>query len=478
MLNNKLIRFLMLLSDAQLEHLMVFLKSPYFNTNQHLVALMEYLLPFAPVFNHPALSYQNAYTHIFKLPMPEPDAKVAITKLSSKLLKLGEQYLEHASLREHPFEGAYFRKKWYRKIHKPEWEEAALRDMNIAQAKYPLKDEYKAYCAYLIEYEQAKLVSTSVLVAEKFDLSKVNTALDHYYLRAKLECLCHMTNHAMVSGQYYDLKEISAVTQLLALREQQIDAATLIWNKALALLNQPDSKSCYLALKTAQKEHAPYLSIPENQTIFIYLSHSARKAFSDQEEYLRELMHLHIAQMEAGCLLTDGYIYPINFLNIIYVAIQQKEIAWANAFFQEFEPRLDPSSDKSPDIRLFCQSILYFENGEYEAALNALNGAYFKDIQLKLSERRLRLKIYLELGYIETFLDQINTFRKFLSVNKNIISDHHMEGSKAFIQAAYSIYKAEQERDKSLKMLQKMMAESPVLPERSWIEHKIRGMAY
>ncbi len=468
----------MLLTGAQLERLLLFLKSPYFNTNQHLIALMEYLLPFAPKFNHPSLSYQNAYTFIFKSSLPLPDAKEAITKLSSKLLKLGEHYLEHESLSEHPFEGAYFRKKWYRKMHKPEWEEAALRDMNIAQAKYPLKDEYKAHSAYLIEYEQAKLVSTSNLVAEKFDLSKVNTALDHYYLRAKLECLCHMTNHAMVSGQAYDLKEINAIAELLALREQQIDAATLIWGKALALLNEPENKSCYLALKIAQREHAPYLSIPENQTIFIYLSHSARKAFPDQEEYLRELMHLHKAQMEAGCLLTEGFIYPINFLNIIYVAIQQREIAWANTFFREFEAKLDPSSEKSPDIRLFCQSILFFENREYDAALNALNGAYFKDIQLKLSERRLRLKIYLELGYIETFLDQINTFRKFLSVNKNIISEHHMEGSKAFIQAAYSIYKSKQEREKSLKVLQKMMAESPVLPERSWIEHKIRAIAY
>jgi hypothetical protein len=468
----------MLLSDAHLEHLLIFLKSPYFNTNQHLVLLLEYLKPFAPTFNNMALNYQNAYTHIYKSPVPLSDAKDTITKLSSKLLKLGEQYLEHESLRERPFEGAYFRKKWYRKIHKPEWEEAALRDMNIAQVKYPLKDEYKSYCAYLIEYEQAKLVSTSNLVAEKFDLSKVNVALDHYYLRAKLECLCHMTNHAMVSGQAYDLKEINAITQLLTLREQQIDPATLLWSKALALLNQPSSKTCYLDLKTAQKEHAPFLSIPENQTIFIYLSHSARTAFSDQEEYLRELMQLHIAQLEAGCLLTEGFIYPINFLNIIYVAIQQKEIAWANAFFQEFESKLDPSSEKSPDIRLFCQSILLFENGEYEAALNTLNGAYFKDIQLKLSERRLRLKIYLELGYVETFLDQINTFRKFLSVNKNIISEHHIEGSKTFIQAAHSVYKAEQEPEKSLKMLQKMMIESPVLPERSWIEHKIRGIVY
>lgn len=116
--------------------------------------------------------------------------------------------------------------------------------------------------------------------------------------------------------------------------------------------------------------------------------------------------------------------------------------------------------------------MLLFELGQYEQALEKLNNTVFKDIQFKLSERRLRIKIYLELKYEELLLDQLNTFRKFLSVNKSIIPQHHELGNKTFINAVSLLSKMGRSGDRYHTKLEDLVANSPILPEKKWISHK------
>ena len=88
-------------------------------------------MPFHPLFQHAELNAQRVYQYVFKKDTIPPTAKDAVTKLSSKLLKLTEQFIEQQEMREHDFYAAYFRKKWFRKRHKSEWEEEALRIMQV-----------------------------------------------------------------------------------------------------------------------------------------------------------------------------------------------------------------------------------------------------------------------------------------------------------------------------------------------------------
>ena len=127
-------------------------------------------------------------------------------------------------------------------------------------------------------------------------------------------------------------------------------------------------------------------------------------------------------------------------------------------------------------MAMLCKAILFFEKQQFELALEFLNNTHFRDIQGKLLERRLRLRIYLELGYDDTFLDQINSFRKFLSVNKSIVPEHHYNGNKSFIQAANLIYKAQKEGIKSLNELKRHVESSLTLPEKHWIDSYIERL--
>ena len=477
MQQNKLLRLLSVFSTEDLHRFRAFIESPFFNTNSNVSALYRYIFAFAPIFDDSRLSVDVAYAAIFPNELERIDKKAVIIKLSSKLLALAEQYLEHEVLKQEKFIGATFRKRWFRLHGQSDWEAIALGDMEYANRTRPFQDENYAQNRYLIEYERAKWESSAHSIAEKLDLSPLNFTLDEYYLRAKLECLCHIANHGLVSNRQYETPEMELVIGLVAIREHSLMPVTSLWFRALKLLQTPNDKLLFADLKTALQAQERLLSTVEKQTFFVFLTNTARQTFPAPNDYFAELFALYQFQLETGSLLTNGVIAPEAFFNVLSVALRQKENDWAFQFVNQYDNRLDPSSDKKEDMLALCKSMVAIALGQHTNALGYLNMTHFKDVQSKMAERRMRLKIYLELGYEDLFLDQTKSFRKFLSVNKDLVPPHHAEGNLNFITAILSFFRLKTGQVAQFETLQKILAKTAVLPEKNWLEEKLHEFA-
>ncbi len=470
MQKTKLARLLRLFSAAELERLRLFAQSPFFNTNTNIIALLDFLLPFAPAFDHDDMNVGRAYSAIFGHHTRHEAAQASITKLASKLTQLAKQFIAQQSLLADDFDTAAYQQKWFKQKHANEWEEAALRDMQAALSQYPLRDEYYAHCTYRIAYDYVKLNAVATTQINKIGLEPLSKLLDKYYLRAKMECVSHLANQALVIGTPFIMPEAEAVNTLLELRANMMEDALVIWQKSWHLLTNPSDALAYQNLKSAFGENWQYLSRKEQQTIFLYLNHTARFVFVQPDAYFSELHALYQDQIAKDCLLTDGFLHTNVFYNIITLAIRQRDIVWAAQFFEEYKDTLDRTSENREAMLLLCKGIIKFEQKAFGESLDALNAASLKDIQGKLAERRLRLKIYHELKYHDLFMDQVNTFRKFLSVNKSSIPAHHNEGCLNFIQAAVYISKLGQNKAKNQEALRALLETTAIMPERYWIE--------
>jgi hypothetical protein len=474
MQNSKLIRLLTLFSLEEMERFKVFVQSPFFNTNSNLVTLIEHIASFFPDFDHPDLAWEKTYLMVFEQKATNKSHHEAVIKLASKLTKLAKAFLAHAALAEDEMEGAALRKQWFQRKKAIEWSEAELREMQSILYKYPLIDEYFMWNKYRISSEWARINAISNPQIEQIEIEAVSQNLDAYYLRAKMEHLCHLSNQSLVLGQKKVIEEQESIESLYALNQQNLSEPLAIWFKAWQTLLDPSNETKYDALKKSLLKEFNYLSLAERQTIFVYLHHASRIVFKDTDEYFAEMNALHKLQISLGILLnSEGHIYTIALFNIISVAIRQQEIEWAAQFFEAYKDKLDPASENSESILLLCQSIIQFEQGLFGDSLDTLNAAAFKDIQGKLAERRLRLKIYHELGYFDLFLDQINTFRKFLSVNKDSIPKHHYEGCLNFIQASVHISKLVQNKAKNQSALRNLLETTVIMPEKHWIERHL-----
>jgi hypothetical protein len=473
MQQSKLVRLLSIFSTDERQRFKVFIESPYFNTNKNVIALHRYLTQFAPDFTHELLTAENAYHAVFTDKSAREDKKEVVIKLASKLLALAERFLEHQSLQDAPFTGALFRKRWFRLHRQAEWEADALEDMEQINQRHPFRDETFSQHRYLIEYERAKWELSTHLIAEKIDLRNLNSSLDEYYLRAKLECLCHITNHFLVANKRYDTPEIELIETMVRIREQTLQPATRLWFTALQLLRQPTEKGYFQQLQSEFLAQEALLPALEKQTFFLFLTNAARLSFSHPNEYFTALFALYQLQLDTGALTSQGVMAPEAFFNVLSVALRQKEDQWAYHFVQQYSNKLDPSSDKRDDMLALCRAMVAVAQQQFEAALEWLNTTHFKDVQSKLVERRLRLKIYLEMGYDDLFLDQTNSFRKFLSVNKTLVPPHHADGNRNFIQAILLLFRIKSGHVDQWDGLKTYIDATPLLPEKNWLEEKL-----
>lgn len=470
MKQNKCIRFISCFNSQELSRFEVYVASPYFNTNAHLELLLKYLVSFAPKFEHTNLSYERAYQYVFNKPSSGEDAKPPISKLTSKLLQLAMQFVEQEEFKESPIYAAHFRKKWFRRKSQSQWEQEALRDMKVIHAEYPFQDKLSSWYKYLIDFEQAKTTIHSALLLEKLDLSSLNKNLDLHYLHEKMELVCHLVNHSLITRQTYNIDAIKeSLNIILQQQEEHLPAALELWQKALQLLEEPNSRGYYIQLKQGLEDQSTVLTREDHFTLFQYLFNCARFAFPDSQGYSSELISLYKYQIKKNLILLNGHIFPETFYNIIHVFSASGELKMACLFFDEYKEKLDPGNKKSTGISQICESILLFEQAEYEQALDKLNTSFFYDILIKLLERRLRIKIYFELDYVDLLLDQLNAFRKFISVNQKIIPEHHLAGNTAFVNAVSLLVRNKYENKKELSRIATLVMESPFLQEKKWI---------
>jgi len=65
MRDSKLVKLLSCFTLKELKQLKLLTDSPYFNKEESVRALMDYLLRYAPGFTHPKLDYPQAFRYIF-----------------------------------------------------------------------------------------------------------------------------------------------------------------------------------------------------------------------------------------------------------------------------------------------------------------------------------------------------------------------------------------------------------------------------
>ena len=87
-----MIKLLSGFTGKELKQLKLMADSPYFNNQESVRALMEYLLLYAPGFKHPKFDYPQAYRHIFGDRPIQSDPQTAVSKIMSKLMLLVKEF--------------------------------------------------------------------------------------------------------------------------------------------------------------------------------------------------------------------------------------------------------------------------------------------------------------------------------------------------------------------------------------------------
>ncbi len=470
MKRTKLIKILAVFSASELRRLKDFVASPFFNKNEKIQLLFDFIIRYAPDFNHPKLTEENAFAYVFK---NELFKQQAITKLSSKLYKLIYTFIHLEKDKE---KGLQADINFLNFLNERELIHEYTQHLNHVKKgidNLTMRDAEYFYQQFLVEQELAKLKSSRA----DFGTGDVNfqsavNALDKYYLVQKLIYLCNQYNRQLTTPQQgYHFELVLELEKYIPDSPYFAIPTIRIWFTTLQLLKSNVKEKHYFDLKELVFNHYEALSTYDIRNVFSTIQNNSRLVFDKKEDYYKELFELYNFQLEIGIFDNPVIFTPQIFLNMITSAILLDKFVWVERLLDN---HVSYAVNRDDDIHCLGRAMLAFAKKKYPEAQDFLNQCVLKNIYFKLNERRLRLKVYYELQYYDLLDDSINSFRKFLSKNKESISELHLKANREFVNLSKQIFYLQKSDFSRIKSLKEEIEQARVLPEKRWLLEKIR----
>jgi hypothetical protein len=117
----------------------------------------------------------------------------------------------------------------------------------------------------------------------------------------------------------------------------------------------------------------------ERVNLFIILDNiSVTKLSNGKEKFYKELMDIYKAILYHKLYLHSKKEYfQVNlFRNMFYTAMILKEYKWAENFLEDYLDKLSP--EQREDMCHYSRTILYFEKGNFEKALEEIVRVNYK----------------------------------------------------------------------------------------------------
>jgi len=109
---------------------------------------------------------------------------------------------------------------------------------------------------------------------------------------------------------------------------------------------------------------------------------------------------------------------PWSFKNIVTNGLRLNEFDWVENFIREYSPFLDPRyRDNAVTFNL---AQLFFYKKDYSKVISQLSHVEYDDMTYNLNSKTLLMASYYELDEIEALGSLLDTFRVYLSRNKEL----------------------------------------------------------
>ena len=451
MLKTKFIRILKSLNKDELLHFEEFVNTPYFNTNKSIIKLLEFILPFAPDFNDKKMTDEQANLFIFPRTEFIPKKRV-VTKLASKTLTLLGEFIAVERYRKSDFLPQYDLLLHCRDRELVDDFYTIAKKIKQSHSKKDVTTEIY-YEDFLVEKELNRVISRTIDNGiGDVNFQNAADALDRYFVYSKLVYLCQQLNRSQVINSAeppkYFLQILESIEDTPFIDDPQIK----VWHKAYLLLSVEDldrRTAIYYELKELLLEKKSMLSNDQIRLLFTYLENTTSRSMSFQnpKAYYKELYDLYAFQNQHQILLETKTSVPILIKNFVTVLLNLNKYDEANDFLDTNKKTILPLFKNHFDI---CKAMIAFEMGKPKDALGILNEVNLKNLFLKINEKRLRIKIYYQLEYFDLLMDSINSFRVYLSNNKDDINEYHDNSNKNFINFLSKICKINKKENHSI----------------------------
>jgi hypothetical protein len=413
MKENKMEELLKGLSPSEFKRLGEFVRSPYHNKSGKVVKLYDYINSSSD-FRHASVSFEDINKAVYNEKPNISNVRALISdfsKLIEKFLTLTEWEKNKAyqkTLLLTALNDRSLSKNFHRTFKETIEEQKA--EFN--------RDEDFYYNSIFLEVESFNygLERDSFIAPE--DFQKISSSIDLFFIITKLNLLHFMYYHKQnIAGD--DDYGIWLKNEIIDNIEKNISAIKkehpVIYMKYLILktITEPENYSHFTALKKFLLKNIDKMNRDVRAYIFGALTnYCIVRCNSGDTKFKIERYKIYELMEKSGMFITDKYINYIDFLKLIFAALEVGRITRAEQFFLEYRNLIIPELKR--DTLYLAHAQIHYYKKKYESAIRALNNVSYYNAFFYLRAKVLLTRIYYELKEVEPIDYIIDTAKHYV----------------------------------------------------------------
>jgi hypothetical protein len=474
MKKSTLIDLLSKLSQKEVKEFGEYIGSPFFNKNQSIIRLYDYLRTQYPLFEKEKVAKKFVYSKLFpKIKYNDGFMRTLIFSLCT----LAEDYLSYIR-----FKNTYYKEKLFllfelndrhidrlfeRNVHaiSKKLDEEVVRDIDYYEDKYNLENEKYTY------YFRKKPDAYEKTFKE-VSMSAMMNYLTVSYLTSAINDYNRLLNFKNMYNVDFDLGQIEKLFEAIDPKHfRDIPCVIISYYGMMLFLKENDISNFYTIKELLGKYES---SLDRNHVYNIsqnLINYCNRNMNKGHPELLRERFEIYKMGIEKKIFPIQGKTNFRFFTNVTETAVKLKEFEWAQHFIKKFKNQLP--EDIRENTCNYSLSLYEFASGNFEKSLEFLSRVRYNDVYHKLKCKSLIAMLYYELDYNEQLLSHIDAFNHFI-INDQLVNNERKRIYSGFIRY---VKKIERIRQKNLageaeKMLKKITDDQRVF-YKDWLIEKL-----
>jgi len=414
--NSKLYSILEYFDKYEQNKLRKFLLSPYFNKNQTLLDLYQYIIDKINKETTKGLEKEDIWKVIQK--GKEYD-DVRFRKLCSELLKLVESFLAQEHYQANPLYQATYLLEAVSRKKMDKLFNSSIKTARRLSKQQPYKPGNYYFYQYQVEKSYQELSEHEYDRTSKRNYENILENLDKFYLAEKLRYYCSMLSHEAVSAHRYEFLFKDAILKHLE-NDGYLDTPPIsIYHQICMSQLEPKEEKYFFKLKELAKESIEQFPPNEAEQIYgVASNYCIRKVNTGNGKFLQEYFEIYQELINKELIYKDGELSPYVFRNIIGVALRLGKYEWTENFIKGYQIKL-PASLRENAVS-FNLASLYFYQKKYDKVIELLSTVEYEDFSYNLNSKTILLVTYYETDEFDPLDFLMESFRAYLNRHKEI----------------------------------------------------------
>lgn len=410
-----------------------YVRSPFFNKNQSLIKLCNYLKLYHPDFSNEAIEKKKVFSAIFPgIKFNDGFMRTLIFGLSN----LAEDFLSYTR-----YKNSYYKDKSFllyelndRQLNRTleknvksitrNLEREVIRDNEYYYDKYNLENE-----KYLYYFRRKPDVYEKIV--KKTRLKEMTEYMTIYYYTCIIGDyirLFNLKNIYNVDFDFSGLDNIPDISKNPVLNK--IPCLLVSYYELMLFVNNSDHTTLG-KIKDILNEYENTLDKDHVYNIYInMINYCNRKVSSGRGEFEKEVLRLYKTGIEKNILPYHGIAHFRFYTTVTETAIRAGELDWANYFINKYKTKLP--DEIMENTYNYAKALYDFAAGKFSDSLERLSIVKYNDVYHKLKCKCLTAMLFYELGYTVQLLSHIDAFNHFI-MNDNLLNSNRKKVYSVFI---------------------------------------------